>query len=109
MKATVNKSDFIDQFRVMNRLENFSYEARGMLFDMLEQAEEDSGEETEMDVIAVCCEYSEDSARGIATDYGIDITECTDDDEVTAAVLEYLNENTYVVGETEAGIVYQTF
>lgn len=109
MKQTVSKYDFIDQFRVMDRLENFSYEGRGLLFDYLEEYEESTGEELEMDVIAVCCDFSEDSPEDIADNYGIDISECEDEDEVKKTVLEYLNDKTMVIGETDAGIVYQTF
>lgn len=109
MKQTINKSGFIDQFRVMDRLENFSYEARELLFDYLEQYEEDTGEELEMDVIAVCCDYSEDSPEDIASNYDIDIEGIEDEDEIKDVVLDYLNDNTQVVGETTSGIVYQAF
>lgn len=110
MKQTINKSYFIDQFLVMDRLENFSYEARELLFDYLSDLEESCGEEYEMDVMAVCCDYSEDSPEDIATNYDIDISECEgDEDAIKDAVLEYLNDNTQVVGETPSGIVYQTF
>ena len=109
MKITINKSDFIDQFRVMDRLENFSYEGRSMLFDYIEQIEEDTGEELEMDVIAVCCDFSEDAPEDIAANYNIDISECADDDEISETVLEYLNENTSVIGETPSSIIYQSF
>ena len=108
MKQTVNKSDFINQFRVMNRLENFSYEARSLLFDYLEDYEESTGEELEMDVIAVCCEYSEDSPEDIAANYDIDV-DGMDEDEIKNAVMNYLNDNTQVIGETPSGIVYQQF
>lgn len=97
---TVNKSMFIDQFRVMDRLENFSVEAREMLFDYLEEYEESCIDYIEMDIIAVCCEYSEDTVKEIAENYSIGVSDCTDDDEMRAKVLEYLEKNTYVVGET---------
>lgn len=109
MKTTVTKSDFIDQFRVMNRLENFSYEGRSALFDYLEQYEESSGEELEMDVIAVCCDYSEDCPEDIASNYSIDISDCEDDEEIHDLVMEYLNENTQVVADLTGTIVYQAF
>lgn len=113
MYATINKSDFMDQFRVMGRLDNFSYEARGLLFDCFEQYEEDSGEEIEMDIVAVCCEYSEDSADSIASNY-MDAGEyeefkALDDDEQEDTIREYLNDNTTLVGETPSGFVYQQF
>jgi len=105
----VSKSDFVDQFRVMDRLENFSYEARELLFDHLEEWEESSGEELELDVIAVCCDFAEDTPGDIASNYGIDISDCDDEDEVLETVLDYLNENTTVVGQTASGIVYGQF
>ena len=109
MKQTISKSDFIDQFRVMNRLENFSYEARGLLFDYLEEYEESSGEEIELDVIAVCCDFSEDDPSDIAANYNIDISECEDEEEIKDTVLSYLQDETMVVGETPSGIVYAQF
>lgn len=108
MKQTVSKSDFIDQFRVMDRLENFSYEARGLLFDYLEEYEEGSGEEMELDVVAVCCDFSEDSAEDIAANYSLDV-EGLDEEETADIVRDYLNENTILVGETSSGFVYQVF
>ena len=112
MKKTVSNSDFHEAFRAYDRLENFSYEGRNLLFDMLEflkQMEEDTGEEIELDVIAICCDFNEDTVDAIASNYSIDLSECEDDDERKDAVLEYLNDNTMVVGETDTGIVYQAF
>lgn len=111
MKQTVTKSDFIDAFRVVDRLENFSYEARELLFDYFEEIEEGAGEEMELDAIAVCCEYSEDSPESIARNYGIDLSEVDRDDEdaVKESVREYLEENTTIVGETAVGFVYAVF
>ncbi len=57
MKTTVNFSEFCDAFEM--RKENFSYEGKRALFDYLEEYEEDTGQEIELDVIALCCEYSE--------------------------------------------------
>ena len=59
MKQTINVSQFRDAFQNMNRKENFSYAGLGALFDYLEEYEESTGEEVELDVIALCCEYSE--------------------------------------------------
>ena len=109
MKTTVSKSDFIDQFRVMDRLENFSYDARSLLFDFLKECEESTGTEMELDVIAVCCDFSEDTSEDIAANYGIDISGCEGEDEVKEVVREYLEDNTTVVGETSSGFVYQVF
>lgn len=59
MKKTISKYEFIEEFKNMNRENNFSYEGREALFDYLEQYEEETGEEIELDIIAICCEYTE--------------------------------------------------
>ena len=105
MKQTINLSDFRDAFRNMDRKENFSYEGLELLYDMFEEIDENM----ELDVIAICCDYNEDDWQSIADDYSIDLEECEDDDEKEKAVEEYLNDNTFLVGRTSAGFVYQAF
>ena len=58
MKKTVDREEFCDWF-VEFRPNNFSYEGRLALFEMLESYELDTGEEIEFDPIGFCCEYSE--------------------------------------------------
>ena len=106
MKTTVNQSEFIDAFRRFGRYDQFGYDALCSLFDYFEQMEDDTGEEMELDVIAICCDYSVDSVADIASNYSIDI-EGMDDDEARDAVLEYLQDNTTVIDEDCNGqIVY---
>ncbi len=59
MKQTVNFSDFCDTFRNMGRDENFTYAGKRALFDYLEGMDEDTGTDTELDVIGLCCDFSE--------------------------------------------------
>ena len=68
------------------------------LFDYMEQMEEDCGEEMELDVIALCCDYSVDSVADIASNYSIDI-DGLDEDEAREAVVDYLNDHTSVIDE----------
>jgi hypothetical protein len=56
---TVTQSMFRDEFVRMGRKDQFSYEALGAMYDALIELEEDCGSEMELDVIAICCEYSE--------------------------------------------------
>ena len=101
MKQTVNNSAFHDAFVSYGRTDNFSYEARDMLFDYFEELESDTGEEMELDVIAICCEYTEDSLEDVIANYSIDVSECEDDEaSQIEAVTDYLNENTSLVGVT---------
>ena len=53
MKQTVNNSAFHDAFVNYGRTDNFSYDALDLLFDYFESIESDTGEEIELDVIAV--------------------------------------------------------
>jgi len=59
MKKSVNFYDFEDSFKKMDRVNNFTYEGLKALFEYLESYEEDTGTEIELDVIALCCEYTE--------------------------------------------------
>ena len=59
MKQTVNEYDFVEAFDKANRKENFSRQGRQELYDYLLQWEEDLGEEIELDVIALCLEFTE--------------------------------------------------
>ncbi len=105
MKQTVNLNDFRQAFSDYNREENFSYEAQTALFDYLEQFEDDCGEEIELDIIGLCCDYSEyESAIDAATEYGFKFDGDPDNDEA----LDFLRENTSVI-EFNSGIVIQSF
>jgi hypothetical protein len=108
MKTTVSRYDFERAFIDANSKDQFSYEGLAVLFDYLEELEASTGEEIELDVIAICCEYTEDNPDDIITNYSIDV-EGLDDDEKIEAVRDYLNENTTLVGETATGFVYLSF
>ena len=106
MKQSVNFSAFVDAFHAYERYGAFGYDALKLIFDYLEDYEEQTGEEIELDVIAICCDYAVSDWQTIANDYNIDLTECGDDDERFAAVIEYLQNNTQYLGECDAGLVY---
>ena len=119
MKTTLNRSQFMDSFTAMDRYDQFAYDGLTVLFDYLESYEDDTGEEIELDVIALCCDYSHDTVQEIADNYSIDLSDC-DDGICTASaygleqvekakretVREYLENNTTICGETDSGFVY---
>ncbi len=73
MKQTVNFSEFCDRFRDMDRNNNFSYEGKRALLNYLEEYEESTGEEIELDIIALCCEYTEyEDLKEFQDNYGDD-------------------------------------
>jgi len=59
MYKEISFHDFQEAFRDYDRHGQYSYEAQKALFEHLEQLEEDMGEKIELDVIALCCEFSE--------------------------------------------------
>ena len=101
MKQTVNFSAFCDAFHAYKRYDQFGYTALQVLFEYLEEMESGTSEEIELDVIALCCDYSVDSVADIASNYDIDLSECEDDEERKFAVLDYLQDNTQICGEYE--------
>ena len=115
MKQTVNFYDFRRAFESI-RPDNFSESGLSALFDYLEQYEEDVGEDLELDVIAFCCEFSEDWADNIAAAYDIDIEDAEGDLEAVAEIVrEYLQDEGAYVGEAgeddtgRASFVYRQF
>ena len=70
MKQSINFSQFCDAFHNMGREDQFSYQGKKALFEYLEQLAEDCATEIELDVIALCCEYSEyEDLKEIQEDY----------------------------------------
>ena len=59
MKKSISFYDFERAFIDCNLENNFSYSGKKALFNYLEEYEEDTGEEIELDVIAICCEFTE--------------------------------------------------
>lgn len=109
MIKTISIYDFRDAFKAAGRGEQFSYNGLEVIFDYIKSYEQDSGEQTELDVIALCCEWAEDDYKSVAESYSIDIDGLNEDDAI-AAVLEHLDENTAHATATDAGdIVYVQF
>jgi predicted ArsR family transcriptional regulator len=110
MKTTITLHDFRVAFHVAGRGDQFSHSGLEVLFDYLTDYEDQTGEELELDVVALCCDFYEAHWQEIADDYRIDLTSCDDEDDKIEAVCNYLNENTVVVGESPYGVfVYGAF
>ena len=60
MITHVTQTDFIDTFKQSELRKNqFSYDGLIALFSYLEDLEEDTGENIEFDMIAICCDFTE--------------------------------------------------
>jgi len=108
MKTTVTSFQFVEAFRACGRESQFSHAALFELFRYLEDFEDSTGMELELDPIAICCDFAEyPSAREAADDYGFE-PDGDDDDAREKSALDWLREKTQVV-EFDGGIVIQQF
>jgi len=101
MKKTINFSMFCDAFYQSENYKNkFSYEGLAALFDHLERQEEEFGEEFELDVIALVCDYSEfDSVEEINNDFK----------PVSPMSRGELEDKTIVIPVGDKGFIIQNF
>lgn len=100
MIIKVNESMFHDAFHRMGRGAQFSYEALTELFRYYEETEDATGEETELDVIAICCDWCEHDTESMIAEHGylVEREEDWDNDDYADAIAEYIwdNESTVI-------------
>lgn len=102
MKKTINFYDFERAFHDYGRADNFSYEAKKAIFDYLESLEEDTGEEIELDVIEICCDFNESTLQEINNDYYKEFVTLEE-------AAKWMARETSVVDTLDDTIVYQSF
>ena len=103
MKTTVSFFDFKREFKAI-RPNNFTDEGLIVLWDYLVEYEDSTCEELELDVIALCCDYIEQTLEDFNQDYA------KNEKMNLKETIEYLSENTIFLGKTESGtIIYQLF
>lgn len=99
MIAAVNFNDFVDAFRAFDRYNNFGYEGLKALFDYLENYEEETGESYELDVIALCCEYTMyENLEEFNKEYGEEFTS-----------LEQVQDHTQVIEVDDNAFIIQCY
>lgn len=117
MHINVTSAMFADAFRRMGREDQFSREALEALFNYLEEYEEETGFRVELDVIGLCCEFTEYSnAIEAAADYGftseLESEDYEDaesyDDAKEEEALEWLQDRTEVIS-FDSGLIIQNF
>jgi hypothetical protein len=117
MKQSVNLHTFRESFRTMGRHEQFSWQGLEALFDYLEELEDAIGDEVELDVIALCCDYSEHySACEAAQEYGWSGTDRDEDESeedyserAEDEALEWLRDRTSVIEVSSGSVIIQGF
>jgi hypothetical protein len=99
MKQSINVYQFDDAFRDMGRQDNFSYQGRHALYEWIEQLDEDCGTETELDVVALCGEFTEyESLSEFQDNYGSEYNS-----------LETISDHTIVIPIDDDSFIIQDF
>ena len=96
MIRTINQYDFIDAFRKMGRENNFSYNGLVALYEYLEMLGDDLGQPIELDVIALCCEYTEyDNLEEFQADYNEDYETIEDIQNATTVIM--IDDDSFII------------
>jgi len=99
MHVTINSFDFIKAFEDYGRETQFSREALFALFDYFEELEQDIGEDIELDVIGICCDYTEyESLEEFKEQYNDDYDS-----------IEDIEDETTVIRLDSGGLIVQNF
>jgi hypothetical protein len=105
MKQNVTFYDFTDNFQAISP-DSFSYDGLKALYDWLEQLEEDTGEEIELDVITLCYNFSEYTLEELQTEYGDYAGEQWED--INEAV-RWFDDRTVVLPIDDDTVIVQAF
>tara|TARA_R100000657_G_C4655468_1_gene99481 strand:+ start:347 stop:655 length:309 start_codon:yes stop_codon:yes gene_type:complete len=102
MKQTVDEYDFKNAFAA-RRPDNFTWGGLSALYDHLIELEHDTGVELELDVVALCCDFTEyKDFNEIKEAYNV--KGLTDDD-----VREWLGYNGWAIIEHDEGVITNNF
>lgn len=114
IQTITSETMFIEAFRDMDRMENFSIDGLKALYEFLEDMSQDLGEDYELDVVALCCDFNEMDWGEVKEQYGDLISQdewedCEDIQDEINTMLAMLNEETMVVMYDDEKVLFQVF
>ena len=120
--ALIEKISSSDLYQIacrMNRGQQFGHNGWEAIGEYLEQMSEETGQDVEIDIVAICCKYSmaesaEEAFMEFSYKHGIDLPtmeewEDMDDDEKLETIEEFLQKKTSVVICEDDLIIWQAF
>ena len=120
MKLTLNTRQ-VASYLAADKDANWSYSGALALAEYLEEMEESTGEEIELDVCAIRCDFSESaSLQEWLADYygqplaaalegaGIDLDGDEDEDEIDDLIREFISDNGQLI-EFDGGVIVSSF
>jgi hypothetical protein len=109
LKITINSAlELRERFKAYDR-DNYSCGTYQAIYDYYDELPD-----TELDVIAICCDWNELDIDEVIREYSIDLSDITADDggiddaEKLELVLEFLNDRTYAI-DTNGSILFRRF
>ena len=102
MKQRINSFDFVNAFKKSDTYKNsFSNLGLYYLYKHLENYEEETGEELELDIVAIACEYTEYE----------DINEAVNEYQIGYQELQHSTDiiNIYDVNQKVIGVILRNF
>jgi len=92
----VTFSDFLKEFEEFGRENHFSYEGKKALYDYLNELSDDIGEPIELDIIGICCDFTEYASLEEFIDaygYSINKIDSIDDIQYYTTVIQIDDES----------------
>lgn len=110
MKMNVNFSMFVSAFESAGRTTQFSYEGKRTLFEYLCDMEDSMGEEIELDIIGLCCDYTEYDGVELLDGFSHFLNgDEKGDEEKIEAIIGKLVAETEVIGVKEGEWIVRNF
>ena len=100
MKQTINFGGWVDAFHTYNRYDTFTYDGHKALFDYYEEYEDETNEQLELDVIAICCDWAEYDEKELLSEYGYLVNDDLEEDCIIESLLLELEDRTSVIKVT---------
>ena len=105
MYKNITQSEFTSEFHHAGRGKQFSHAALLALYDYLEEINPD----TELDVVSICCDFSEYSnAVEAAENYGFKLDADATEEQNEDTAMEFLRQKTSVI-DFNGGLVVENF
>ena len=110
MKMTIDSHGFRNAFERCGRQNQFSHCGKLALFEHLESIEQDTGSDIELDVVGLCCDFTEfDSAFEAVKNYRpFFIHEDLNEEEQERQAIQFLSDNTTII-HFDGGVIIQNF
>ena len=107
MYKNITQSEFTSEFHHAGRGKQFSHAALLALYDYLEEINPD----TELDVVSICCDFSEySSAVEAAANYGFELDADATEEQNEEEAKDFLRRKTSVIEfDGDGGIVIANF